>query len=154
MLSLFRWLSTADTRLCRAEWRWQNPGVKEAFFQKSGIARRIVVARNGITPLFRKNRGCIRLPPGGRWILRSKRRREPAKVRAYIKSSNLLIESLPPQAPSTTLWSPSLSEGGFFVPKFCAKQKIIPQGCTLVCGRFVNRPYDMSRILMEQGGIP
>ena len=55
-------------------------------------------------------------------------------MRAYIKSSNLLIESLPPQAPSTTSWSPSLSEGGFFVPKFCAKQKIIPQGCTLARG--------------------
>ena len=53
--------------------------------------------------------------------MRSKRRREPAKVRVYIKSSNLLIESLPPQAPSTTLWSPSLSEGGFFVPNFCAE---------------------------------
>ena len=120
----------------------------------SRMTRRIVVARNGLTLLFRKNRGCIRLPPGGRWILRSKRRREPAKVRAYIKSSNLLIESLPPQAPSTTSWSPSLSEGGFFVPKFCAKQKIIPQGCAFGGGRFVNRPYDASRILMEQRYFP
>ena len=29
MLSLFRWLSTADTRFCRAERRRQNPGIKE-----------------------------------------------------------------------------------------------------------------------------
>ena len=42
MLSLFRWLSTADTRLCRAEWRWQNPGVKE------GKARFREVVRWGI----------------------------------------------------------------------------------------------------------
>ena len=27
MLYRFRWLSTADTRLFRAEWRWKNPGV-------------------------------------------------------------------------------------------------------------------------------
>ena len=29
MLYRFRWLSTADTRFCRAEWRWENPGVNE-----------------------------------------------------------------------------------------------------------------------------
>ena len=35
MLSLFRWLSTADTRFFRAEWRWKNPGVNErSFFSK------------------------------------------------------------------------------------------------------------------------
>ena len=27
MLYRFRWLSTADTRFFRAEWRWKNPGV-------------------------------------------------------------------------------------------------------------------------------
>ena len=35
MLYRFRWLSTADTRLFRAEWRWKNPGVNErGFFTK------------------------------------------------------------------------------------------------------------------------
>ena len=30
MLSLFRRFSTADTRLCRADRRWQSPGIKES----------------------------------------------------------------------------------------------------------------------------
>ena len=35
MLYRFRWLSTADTRLFRAEWRWKNHGVNEySFFSK------------------------------------------------------------------------------------------------------------------------
>ena len=43
MLSLFRRFSTADTRLCRAEWRWQNPGIKEFPPKKLHTGRVIIV---------------------------------------------------------------------------------------------------------------
>ena len=142
MLSLFRWLSTADTRLCRAEWRWQNPGVKEAFSKKRRSRRR---ARNlaesayvsatpvgtGVSTVRRRAHNLVELffvshkiweqkslPPRGRGT--TKWWKEPAVARIQKEDSNFLYKLSLSRAPFVfcSAKSTSLPEGGEYIHDF------------------------------------
>ena len=92
MLSLFRRFSTADTRLCRADRRWQSPGIKESCIPNlpklskkvekllyvkvfTEVDERISVQlRTATRFLSQSTRKQKAFSGGRRWILRSKRR--------------------------------------------------------------------------------
>ena len=117
MLSLFRWLSTADTRLCRAEWRWQNPGVKEAFSKKRRSRRR---AYNLVELFFVSHKIWEQksLPPRGRGT--TKWWKEPAVARIQKEDSNFLYKLSLSRAPFVfcSAKSTSLPEGGEYIHIF------------------------------------
>ena len=62
MLSLFRRFSTADTRLCRAEWRWQSPGIKESCIPN---LRKLIKGNQGCGANKGKNRISTKTDPVG-----------------------------------------------------------------------------------------